>query len=111
MEHTKKIILVPHDVLQRLKDNDSKQANHTDTLSNEMTSVLEKDTLGDREKWLQYQQLLKRYLRFKEQDRAPFKVSMEEAKSQETPLKVFVQNEVLDSDPKMFKKKAKLLSQ
>src|SRR5436190_14425625 len=71
-----------------------------------MKRLLYNSQLDERDKWTQYDQMLQRYLRFKEQERQPIKVSVEESHAES-----LLSNEVVDSVPKIAKRKAKLLLQ
>lgn len=110
MEHAKKMVMVPHDFFIRLNNKKEEQLGVTNGLDSELSSLLNNDNGGDSEKWTKYQQVLQRYLRFKEQERQPLKLTVEEDKggaSTQYPL----ENEILDSIPRTFKKRAELLLQ
>lgn len=73
MEHTKKMLLVEPDFIERLKHNDNQSDNVSSRLDEEMQKIL-KSKKDDREKWALYSQALQRFLHFAETDRRPFKI-------------------------------------
>lgn len=76
MQHTKKMILVEPELLDRLKSNNGHiSENAASRLDSEMQSILNSN-LNDREKWTLYSQTLQRYLHAMEEDRRPLKLSI-----------------------------------
>lgn len=95
MENAKKMIIVSPDVLQRIQNtqlslspiSSSSQSSSSvgkvagDTVSEldrEMTRLLNNKSLGDQDKWEQYQQVLQRYLHFATQKRKPIQLPVVE---------------------------------
>lgn len=111
MEHAKKMILVPQDFFAKLNQQKNEQTGLTSNLDVEMGSLLDNESLGEKEKWVRYQQMLQRYLTLKEQERQPLKVTMEESKQETTRPPVSLHQEIIETIPKMFKKKANMLLQ
>lgn len=110
MEYTKKMMLVPQEFFNKLKNQKEELQNVTGDLESEMKAVLyNNDTMDERVKWAQYQQLLQRYLHFKENERKPLQVTFDENEQVTPTPKLY--NEILESVPKLFKKKAQLLLQ
>ena len=72
MEHAKKLVLLPQECLERLQDFPSQLSSSQTpgtTLSRldaEMHRILNADDKNEREKWTRYQQVLQRYLHFKD---------------------------------------------
>lgn len=110
MEHAKKMILVPHDLLLKLNQQKQNQSGLTNDLDTEMTTLLDNEDLGEKEKWVRYQQMLQRYLKVKEQERQPLKVTMEEESKHGADMPgLSLQREIIEAIPKMYKNKAKML--
>lgn len=91
MENAKKMIIVSPDVLQRIQNTQlslspssspssvGKVAGDTvSELDREMTRLLNNKSLGDQDKWEQYQQVLQRYLHFATQKRKPIQLPVVE---------------------------------
>lgn len=109
MEHAKKMILVPQDFFAKLNQQKNEQTGLTSNLDTEMGSLLDNESLGEKEKWVRYQQMLQRYLKLKEQERQPLKVTMEESKQETVQQPAGLHHEIIEAIPKMFKKKAQML--
>lgn len=109
MEHSKKMILVPQDFFSKLNQQNKEQSGLTNDLDTEMGAILDNSELGEKEKWVRYQQMLQRYLKLKDQERQPLKVTMEESKQEASQPAVGLHQEIIESIPKMFKKKAQML--
>lgn len=103
------MILVPQDFFSKLNQQNKEQSGLTNDLDTEMGAILDNSVLGEKEKWVRYQQMLQRYLKLKDQERQPLKVTMEESKQEASQPAVGLHQEIIESIPKMFKKKAKML--
>lgn len=102
----KKMILVPHDFMSKLGQ--QQRLEPSGDLDSEMKRMLDNSQLDDRDRWTQYQQMLQRYLRLKEQERQPLKVAVEESRD---GVLSTLSKEVVDSVPVAYRRKAKLLLQ
>jgi len=65
MEHAKKMIVVPQELIARLNNGGGeKTGGSSDSLDTEMHRILNDKRLDDNDKWKQYQQVLQRHLHF-----------------------------------------------
>lgn len=101
----KKMVLVPHDFVTKMSHQRQEPSGDLDS---EMKRLMDSSQLDDRNKWAQYQQVLQRYLRLKDQERQPFKIELEESRAEAHPS---LTDEIIESVPKNIKRKAKLLLQ
>lgn len=76
MEHAKKMILVPAETVERLGQV-PKSRDPLEEMHKELTHILEARDLSDSEKWIKYQQVLERGLRYGEQRRKPLSFSLD----------------------------------
>lgn len=79
MEHASKHVVVPVEVLERLKgtNNDATSGGlNAHTLDGELSTLMQRKGVDDYEKALLYQEALKKYLAFRKQNRAPFKIDI-----------------------------------
>lgn len=102
MEHAKKMMLVPPELIQRLTASENVQPNILSQLDEDMQKVLTAK-LTDHDKWAQYNQVLQRYLHFTDQTRQPISVPVEFEKD---PLK---HSTILATLPSTYKRKAENL--
>lgn len=101
------MILVPQDFFNKV--NQSHVPKPSINLDHEMDALLNNNNhMDEKEKWIKYQQALQRYLHFKEQDRQPLKVTLENSTS-ESSHKPELHQEIISAVPKLFKKKAEML--
>lgn len=100
------MILVPQDFFAKV--NQVQAPKPSSNLDSEMESLLNDNNMDEKEKWMKYQQVLQRYLHFKEQDRQPLRLSLE-SDIPEPPLKPELHQEIITAVPKLFRKKAELL--
>lgn len=117
MEYAKKMVLVTPEVFERINQVNEVQPNTLSLLDNEMKEVLGNNNISDYEKWGIYNQILQRYLKVINNTRKPMSLPLtSEIKQQEkvhTPTNHFGDGdfEILESVPKTFRSKAKLLLQ
>ena len=75
MEHVKKMVVVPQELIDRLNSNNvmtqPRQQSSAGGLDTEMHRILNDKHLDDVEKWKQYQQVLRRFLHLTSQQRGP----------------------------------------
>lgn len=72
MNHAKKMLLIDPDTLGRLQQHAKNPVNNTiSSLDQEMSRILKLKQLTDDEKWLQYKQVLTRFLHFTSELRNP----------------------------------------
>lgn len=99
------MVLVPHDFVSKMSHQRQEPSGDLDI---EMKRLMDTSQLDDRNKWMQYQQVLQRYLRLKDQERQPLKLTMEESRGDTNST---LMDEIVESVPAMFKRKARLLLQ
>ncbi len=116
MDHSRKMALVPHDMLRQLQskqqqlDNSDPNLNRMVDLDSELKSIIN-SAAGSDAKFKQYQQTLQRYLLLKEEQRKPMQLEIVST----VPSKVAAAAEKMDlnslvaSLPKTNKNAAKLL--
>lgn len=102
MEHAKKMMIVSPELIQRLSTSENAQAKILSQLDEDMQKVLT-SKLSDNEKWLQYNQVLQRYLHFTEQSRLPVTLPIET-----TPSRLS-NSDIIMTLPENYKKKAENL--
>lgn len=90
MEHVKKMVLLPADSMEKLRQ-PSVSTDPLESLHRELTQILSARNLSDSEKWVKYQQVLHRCLRYVEQRRKPVSFAIEE---QFTPTQANVEEGV-----------------
>lgn len=73
MENTKKMILIEPEVVERLKNRENVPIKPLSRLDMDMHNILN-SKIEDREKWIQYLQILQRYLHFAGEERQPLKL-------------------------------------
>jgi len=125
MEHARKMVLVPHECVERLQHQQNFKTVQTpgtvtSRLDAEMNEILNSPLYKtDREKWLQYSQILKRYLHFNEASKPAISDQQEDAaidesatadtaKSQDSPQ---LQLDIVGCVPKKFQPMAAQLLQ
>jgi len=121
MEHSRKMALVPHDVLRQLQskqqqlDNSDPNLNRMVDLDSELKSIINAPANSDA-KFKQYQQTLQRYLLLKEEQRKPMQLEIVTTAQQETakPGNMVASgkldlNSLVSGLPKTHKNAAKLL--
>ena len=76
MEHAKKMILMPPEVVERMKNNFQQRdfANPRSALDMEMETLLHRQGISDEDKWNQYYQVLNKYLYLVKQQREPISI-------------------------------------
>uniref|UniRef100_A0A1Y1KXI7 Uncharacterized protein n=1 Tax=Photinus pyralis TaxID=7054 RepID=A0A1Y1KXI7_PHOPY len=99
MEHGKKMLLVPQEVIQRLKANENRKEDVLSRIDDEMMQIL-KSNLSDHDKWQQYNQVLQKYLHFADQMRKPVSISIDSRPEGISEV------DILTTIPQTFKKKA-----
>jgi hypothetical protein len=104
MNHTKKMVLVPHETFDRIH-NDRHDITKLDKL---MLKVLNDTSLTDNEKWTQYNQVLQSYLFKSEQLRKPLKLPISE-QIETSKKKDNLKHVILSSVPNKYKEKARQL--
>ena len=126
MNHTKRMVLVPENTLERLQQRQQILTSPvTQTLKNldsEMGQILSSKELNDDEKARLYNQVLQRYLTYYDQRKGqPLQVKLTPPKATETPkpeeneqptgetIPTAVAEEVMKSVPKMYKAGARQL--
>jgi len=106
MNHTKKMILVPHDSVARLHDTPtSSPQTQMSSLDTEMSYIMRKQYADDSEKWKKYNEVLQRYLFFANESRKPLEISLsvpEGKKQTESSLR----QQVMSVVPKTYKAQA-----
>jgi len=91
-----KMILVPHDEVQRLQGNQTS----VNALDKEMAAIL-KLKLSDSEKWTRYNQALQRYMHITGEQREPVKLTVTEKQKSDG-----IKEGLIDSVPDTYKRKA-----
>ena len=122
MDHAKKMVLVPYNMLNTIQQNQREQntpiRNSMVTLSGEMNNILDDRAESDTDKAKAYTQSLQRYLAFKEkQDEKPLSVRVlhsnnvgrerEDVNEDKPPSEI--EEEIVQSAPIGMRNKAKLL--
>lgn len=102
MEHARKMMIVPPELIQRLTASENSQPKILTQLDNEMDKILNSQ-LPDHDKWLQYNQVLQRFLHFAGQTRQPVSIAVENKKESLT------HSDILVTLPDVYKKKAENL--
>lgn len=102
MEHAKKMMIVPPELLQRLTVSENTQPKILSQLDEDMQKVLG-SKLSDHDKWAQYNQVLQRYLHFTDQSRQPVNVPVE------VKQESLQHSDILATLPDTYKRKAKNL--
>lgn len=120
MDHAKKMALVPHELITRLrKEDDDALLGHINSLDDDMKQIISSNKPTDVKLKL-YQQALQRYLVLKEQQKQPIQIEIKpptvEAPDapvpvQHMPLPASVHNAVSDYIPARYQRQAKLLLQ
>lgn len=96
------MMIVPPELIQRLKSDEHPDKNILSQLDDEMHKVL-KSRLADHDKWVQYNQVLQRYLHFTDQSRQSIKIPIE------TNSNRVSNTDIVSTLPATFKKKAEAL--
>lgn len=119
MEHARKMVLIAPEAIERLKQSNTESGDITSHLDDDMKAALN-SRLPDHEKWTLYQQVLQRYLHFKNQQRGPIQMSITEDLPA-TPNNDNIEEKryedvddttvIIDTLPKTYRSKAKLLLQ
>lgn len=113
MEHAKKMVIVPQEFIERMKNIDTnsiKTPRPSGTLDSEMLKLLNNKDLDDSEKWKQYQQVLQRYLHFASQKRKPIQLSIIDSGESDLKTSGTIDiEEIVDSFPKSYKSDARNL--
>lgn len=104
MEHAKKIIYVPREVLQKTSSDSSPLSK----LDKELYDILHDKKSPDREKWMRYNQVLQRFLYLTHENRQPIPLSVVEATSADT-VKDGLADVLLSTVPERYKRKAEKL--
>lgn len=97
MEHTKKMILIEPEVIERLKSVGNLHEDSLSRLDKEMQNIL-KSKMDDREKWSLYMQILQRYLHFTEKERKPLRLPVTVEDEQKYDMNLF-KKESKDNGP------------
>lgn len=99
MERAKKMLLIPHDELQRINSS----YDSTTQLDQEMAQTLKEKKLTDEEKWIKYNQILQKYLYVTKQQRQPIQLPINTDISEQED-NVFL-NELLGTIPDRYARK------
>lgn len=110
MEHCKKLVLVPHETLNRLHDKPvlRTQSDVLGELDSEMQKILLQKS-EDSEKWKLYQQTLQRYLHFVNEQRKPLEISIANQTDQSHQDHTRFLSQLTTVTPKKFQHHAKAL--
>ena len=113
MEHAKKMILVPSDVMERFLN--KQESEHISRIDEEMSNLLHAKNIPDNDKWDMYRAALLKYLGHTERQKKPSylpivdtPISIEPHNSDQS--KTVQVDEILSSVPQTFRRKAQLLS-
>lgn len=118
MEHVKKMVVVPQEVIARLTSNETQKRSGSDSLDAEMHRILNDKLLNDNEKWKQYQQVLQRYLHFAATKRRDISLPIVEEREKVNDGGAFDRahrestaliDELVDTFPKIYKNEARNL--
>lgn len=102
MEHAKKMIIIPQDMLQRMQHPPT-SSDTVSELDSEMLNLLNNKNLGDRDKWERYQQVLQRYLHFTTQQRKPIHLPVIDTTDAGQRQNTLTSEEIIDTFPKTYK--------
>ena len=112
MDNTSKHVLIPYDLLERLKAGGGsmdKPSVGSDNLDSTLSNVVETEGVSDYEKAIIYQDALKKYLAYRKQNREPFKLNIVDQSKETPPGEIDKQNEdvtnILNSIPKSYRQK------
>ncbi|KAK3914247.1 Putative uncharacterized transposon-derived protein [Frankliniella fusca] len=116
LEHSKKLVLIPHDTLTKLQDKTLLHPSNEviSELDSEMKKVLSQKA-SDSEKWKLYDQTLQRYLHFIKEKRRPAEILMSsaeetpQAKEENTNDDEVIRKRILDIVPSKSKQAASAL--
>lgn len=118
MDRVKKMVLIEPNMLNSLRQPPvtlNKTVNVLNTLDEEMASVMKKSELTDRDKVRIYNDILQKYLSFKDKyndqvNPLPVKVIRNEVQDVSKPIQEdVIEREIIDSVPKTMIKKAQLI--
>lgn len=114
MEHAKKMVVVPQDFIERMREGTGGGGGggvRPSSLDAEMHRILGDKRLDDTEKWKQYQQVLQRFLHFSAAKRQPVGLSIisEEAEGNAQRESATLLEEVVETFPKIYKTEARSL--
>lgn len=118
MEHAKKMVVVPQELIERLREGSSKGSSSNKpnaSLDAEMHRILSDKRLDDTEKWKQYQQVLQRFLHFSMVKRQPIGLSIIDDEGGEDTAgsirreSAALLEEVVETFPKIYKTEARSL--
>lgn len=105
------MILVEPEMLEKLQHFRSTESTTLNILDEDMKKVLNNTSIGDRDKWNMYHQVLQRYLHVVNESRKPLTIPIVENKTDDDIHEENNDADILDSVPKSLQTKASLLIQ
>lgn len=106
MDHAKKLIVIPQEAFQRLKNDDSS----LNKLDKAMSLILTDKKLSDSEKWSKYSSVLQQFLYIAKENRQPVSLTINEAEPKEENKKIDIpdtlKETLLSTIPIHLKRKA-----
>ena len=103
MNHAKKMILVPHDTVTRIRDTVTPTPQtQMSSLDTEMRTIMREKYADDSEKWKKYNEVLQRYLFFANESRKPIKLEIVSAEKPNSAMR----QQLITVMPKTYKDQA-----
>lgn len=108
MEHARKMVIVPQELIEKIEE---RPAQKTNTLDTEMHRILMDKKLDDSTKWKLYNQVLQKFLHYAENTRKPIKLPIldTEMSTDEQRSSNALLDELVETFPKFYKPDARSL--
>lgn len=106
MDHARKMVLVPHEVMSRLEDR--RDGPNDSALDAEMHRILNDKSIADEsEKWKQYQQVLRRFLHVANVNRQPVTLPILEKEEAKTEIPALDYDLIVESLPLAYRNESR----